>query len=62
MDKAKLLEKFSQLLDEIELKEQTAENFYDFEEFCVEQLQDLNRNVVEHSIGLEKENYRKKKR
>ncbi|MBK8055829.1 MAG: hypothetical protein IPK35_21775 [Saprospiraceae bacterium] len=61
MDRAKLLEKFSQLLDEIELKEQTAENFYDFEKFCVEQLQELNRNVVERSIGVEKENYRKKK-
>jgi hypothetical protein len=62
MDKAKLLEKFSQLLDDIEQKEQTAENFYDFEKFCVEQLQDLNKKVVEQSIGVEKENYRKKKR
>lgn len=62
MDKAKLLEKFSQLLDDIEHKEQTAENFYEFEKFCVEQLQDLNKDVVEQSIGEEKENYRKKKR
>ncbi len=61
MDKAKLLEKFSQLLNEIELKEQTAENFYDYEKFCVEQLQKMNKEVVVQGVGEERNNYRKKK-
>lgn len=62
MDKVKLLNQFSQLLNEIELKEQNTDNFYDFEKFCVEQLQKMNLNVVKQTIGEEKNNYRKKKR
>ena len=62
MDKVKLLNQFSQLLNEIELKEQTSENFYDFEKFCVDQLQKINLDVVTQTIGGEQNNYRKKKR
>jgi len=61
MDKAKLLNQFSQLLDEIELKEKTAESFYEFETKSVELLKELSRNVIEQTIGEADEDYRKKK-
>ena len=61
MNKAKLLNQFSQLLDEIELKEKTSESFYEFETKSVELLTELNRNVMEQAIGEAGEDYRKKK-
>ena len=61
MNKAKLLNQFSQLLDEIELKEKTSESFYEFETKSVELLTEMNRNVIEQAIGEAGEDYRKKK-
>ncbi len=61
MDKAKLLNQFSQLLDEIELKEKSASSFYEFETKSVELLKELSRKVIEQAIGEAGEDYRKKK-
>ncbi len=61
MDKAKLMKQFGQLLDEIELKEKSAESFYEFETKSVELLKELSRKVIEQAIGEAGEDYRKKK-
>jgi hypothetical protein len=60
MDKAKLLDQFSQLLNEIEQKEKNTDSFYEFELFCVQNLTQMSRSVVEESLGQES-NFRKKK-
>ena len=57
MDKAKLLNQFSQLLDEIELKEKTA--FMNFQIGGL--LKELSRNVIEQTIGEADEIIVKKK-
>ncbi len=61
MDKAKLMKQFGQLLDEIELKEKSAESFYEFETKSVKLLKALSRKVIEQAIGEAGEDYRKKK-
>jgi len=61
MNKAELKNRFSQLLDEIELNEQTIETFYEFETKSVELLNDLSRTVIEQAIGKASKDYRKKK-
>ena len=61
MDKAKLLKQFSQLLDEIELSEQYAASFYEFETKSVKLLNEMSRVVIEQSIGKAGKDYRKKK-
>ncbi len=62
MDKAKLMTEFSQLLNEIEHQEQTAKGFYDYEAKCVELFREMNRSILEESIGKSTKDYRKKKR
>lgn len=61
MNKAELKNRFSQLLDEIELNEQTIETFYEFETKSVDLLNDLSRTVIEQAIGKAGKDYRKKK-
>ena len=61
MDKAKLLNRFSQLLNEIEHLEQTASGFYDFEKGSVDLLTEMNREIVESAVGKAPGDYRKKK-
>lgn len=60
MDKAKLKAEFSQLLDEIELLEQTAGGFYDYEQEFVKLHLEMGAKILEESIGTST-NYRKKK-
>lgn len=60
MDKAKLKEKFSQLLDDIEnLKRH--EDFYTYEKEFVENFEEFGKGLFEESLGKRTENRRKKK-
>lgn len=61
MNKAKLTEKFSQLLNEIEnLKDH--DDFYTYEKEFVNAYEEFGREVFEESLGRKLNDRRKKKR
>jgi hypothetical protein len=60
MDKAKLKEKFSQLLNDIENLGK-HEDFYTYEKEFVEKFECFGNQMFEESLGKRTENRRKKK-
>lgn len=60
MDKAKLKEKFSQLLDDIE-NLQRHDDFYTYEKEFVESFEKFGNKLFEESLGKPTINRRKKK-
>jgi hypothetical protein len=61
MDKAKLKELFSQLVNDIDHQEKNAEGFYDFEKECLQIFKTFENEVIEEFIGEKADNHRKKK-
>lgn len=61
MNKAKLIEEFGQLLDDIE-NLHDHKSLYKYEEEFVEKYEDFGKSLFEQSIGKQEKDRRKKKR